>query len=132
MKIDPQLHHVAKRITRHSLERVIEMFELLGCKVTYRQDGARWAIVGQDAVTFGIQLIEVDEVSGQDKSRTSSHIAFISDAPAGHIEKIERWASEKNIRFEKGSWSDRELWFDLPDLFVDFVVEVMHVSVTSE
>lgn len=132
MKTDPQLHHVAKRITQQSLEKVIEVFELLGCKVTEQQEGARWAMVGQDAVTFGVQLIEVDEVPEQCKSRTSSHIAFISNTPAEQIEKIGKWALEKNVRFQKGGWSEKELWFDLPDLFVDFVVEIMHISIAEE
>lgn len=132
MTIDPQLHHSAKRITPQSLEKVIEVFKFLGCKVTYRKGDDRWAMVGQDDLLFYVQLNEVDEIPKQDKSRASSHIAFISNTPAEQIAKIEKWALEKNIRFEKGGWSERELWFDLPDLFVDFVVEVMHVSITEE
>jgi hypothetical protein len=132
MKTDPQLHHVAKRITPRSLERVIEAFELFGCKVKYRQGDARWAMVGQEGLPFNIQLAEVDEVPRKDASKIGSHIGFISNTPAEQIEKVEKWALEKEIRFEKGGWSERELWFDLPDLFVDFVVEVMHVSITEE
>lgn len=132
MKTDPQLHHVAKRIVPQSLEKVIEALEILGCKMKYRQGNARWAMIGQDNLAFNLQLNEVSEVPRKDKSRTSSHIAFISDTPAEQIEKIERWATERNIRFEKGGWSEEELWFDLPDLFVDFVVEIMHASVIEE
>ena len=131
MQTDPQLHHAAKRITPNSLERVIEVFELLGCRMTYRQGDARWAMVGQTALPlFDIQFIEVDEIFQSSKSRVSSHIALISENPSEKIASIEKWADERGIRFEKGGWSDRELWFDLPDLFVDFVVEIMHVSVT--
>lgn len=132
MKTDPQLHHAAKRITRNSLEKVIEAFEQLGCKLMYSLGDSRWAMVGQDGLAFDIQLVEVDEKPVQSKSRINSHVAFISDAPAEKIQKVERWAAQNKIRFEKGGWSERELWFDLPDLFVDFVVEVMHVSITEE
>lgn len=129
---DPQLHHTAKRITPNSLEKVIEVFEQLRCKLTYRPDGARWAMVGQDGLAFDIQLVEVDEKPVQSKTRASSHVAFISNTPAEQIERVEKWAAQNGIRFEKGGWSDKELWFDLPDLFVDFVVEVMQVSITQE
>ena len=132
MRTYPQLHHVAKRITPRSLEKIIEVFGLLGCEVTYQKDAARWIMIGQHGLPFDIQLIEVNEAPQQSISRTSSHVAFISNTPVEHIEKVERWASEQNVRFEKGGWSEKELWFDLPELFVDFVVEVMHVSVIEE
>jgi len=88
-------------------------------------------MVGQHGLPF-IQLIEVDEVPQQSDSRKSSHVAFTSENPAEQIQKIEKWASEKNIRFERGGWSEKELWFDLPELFVDFVIEVMNVSIIEE
>jgi len=30
---------------------------------------------------------------------------------------------------ELGQWSERELWIDLPEVFLDFVIEVMDTSV---
>lgn len=111
---------------------MIEVFEQLECKLMYRHGDARWAMVGQDGLAFDIQLVEVDEHPVYNKSRISSHVAFISEKPLVQIEKVEIWAKQNGIRFEKGGWSERELWFDLPDLFVDFVVEIMHVSITEE
>lgn len=131
MKTDPQLHHTAKRITPKSLELVVEVFELLGCKVTFREGNARWVMIGQDGLSFDIQLVEVDETPIHTKSRVSSHVAFISNYPEEQIAKVEEWAQKKNIKFEKGGWNEKEQWFDLPELFVDFVVEIMHVSVVE-
>ena len=132
MSVSPQLHHVAKRIAPQSLEKVLEVFKLLNCEVTYRPDAARWAMVGQKDLFFDIQLVEVDEKPMHDKSRKNSHIAFISDNPTAEIEKVERWSLENGVRFEKGSWKEKELWFDFPEVFVDFVIEVMHISVVQE
>jgi hypothetical protein len=39
------------------------------------------------------------------------------------------WVESKGKQFESGSWSDREFYFDCPEVFVDFVVEIMHTSI---
>ena len=131
MKTDPLLHHAAKRITPNSLEQVLEVFGLLGCKMMFRPDGARWAMIGQDGIPFDIQLVEVAETPIRSDTRVSSHIAFISESPLTQVARVEKWAYERNVQFEKGSWNKNELWFDLPNLFVDFVIEIMHVGVTE-
>lgn len=131
MKSDPQLHHGARRIAPNSLEKVIEVFGLLSCHLTYRPVEHRWAMVGQSGLDFDIQLMEVDEVPIETKTRFNSHVAFISENPEAIILTVEEWALKNNIKFIKGGWSEKELWFDLPDLFIDFVIEVMHRSVTE-
>ncbi|MDB5194759.1 MAG: hypothetical protein JWN50_773 [Parcubacteria group bacterium] len=89
-------------------------------------------MIRQDGVDFNIQLKEVDEALVHNKFRADSHLAFISDNPKEQIDRVERWASEHNVSFTRGGWSDRELYFDLPELFVDFVVEVMHTSILED
>ena len=89
-------------------------------------------MIGQNGIDFNIQLVEVDEVPIQNKNRISSHIAFISENPKSVVDKVEKWATEKGLKFIKGGWSGRELWFDLPDLFVDFAIEVMDRSIVEE
>lgn len=131
MKNEPQLHHGARRIIPQSLETLIEMFTLLGCKVIYREGNARWAMVGQDGINFNVQLVEVDEKPIKTKTRISSHVAFISENPKSVVDKVESWAADKNIKFNNGGWNEKELWFDLPDLFVDFVIEIMDRSVVE-
>ncbi|MBX4187470.1 MAG: hypothetical protein KW802_04460 [Candidatus Doudnabacteria bacterium] len=132
MKEDPKLHHVCKRISQNSLETVLEMFELLGCKVVYRPPGGvQWAMVKQGDLDFLIQLAEVGDSPMVGKGRVGSHVGFISEHPEEVISKVEDWAKSNNLRFEKGGWSKLEFWFDLPDLFVDWVVEVMHVDILN-
>jgi hypothetical protein len=31
----------------------------------------------------------------------------------------------------RGGWSEKELWFDLPDVFTNFVIEIMHTSIVE-
>lgn len=126
-----RLHHTANCIVLGSLENIIDMFKYLECKVFYLQKEQRWAMIGQNE-HFLLQIQEMDSSPIQSKTRLQSHIAFISNNPKEEINKIENWANAKNYNFKKGSWSDREHWFDLPDIFIDFVVEIMHTSVIEE
>lgn len=134
MKNIPHLHHSCFDITTGKLNTAIEMFKLLKCKVVYRpNNGQRWAMVGQESTNFLIQIAEVSDQSISDiNTKCQSHISFISDDPQDTIDEIEKWAKENNITFRQGSWSDKERYFDLPELFVNFVIEVMHTSVTEE
>lgn len=131
MTDDPQLHHSARRIVPGSLENVIDMFRLLECKVFYLQAEQRWAMIGQNK-NFLLQIQEIDDTPIQSKTRLQSHIAFISNHPKEQIDKVESWAKHKNLLFKRGGWNEKELWFDLPEVFIDFVVEVMHKSVVEE
>ena len=134
MKIDPRLHHYAQNIVPNSLERVIEMYVLLGCKVVYRpNNGYNWAMVAQEPLNFAIQIVEVEEKPIIDLDiKRKVHIAFLSDNPKKIIQKIEGWAKQNNIAFREGGWSEKERYFDLPEIFVNFVVEVMHTSIEEE
>jgi len=90
-------------------------------------------MVGQKQLRFAIQIAEVSDspITNIDiKKRT--HIAFISDDPQAIIDKVEIWAKSKNINFRQGGWSDKERYFDLPDIFVNIVVEIMHTSIEEE
>ncbi len=132
MKNDPQLHHVCKKIVPSSSKEVIEIFSMLGCKVTYELSTESWFMLGQEGVPFDVQLIESPVTPLNDQFKVNSHVAFISENPKIVIDKIESWATENNILFKRGGWSERELWFDFPELFVDFVIEVMHVSILED
>lgn len=89
-------------------------------------------MVDQEGLNFDIQLIEVEGEQIEGETRRDSQISFVSEDPAEHIEKVRVWAEEEGLTFIQKSWNEREHYFDLPDLFVDWVVEVMHVSVVEE
>ncbi|MES3005851.1 MAG: hypothetical protein V4664_02795 [Patescibacteria group bacterium] len=131
MKTTPRLHHYAQNITQGSLEDIIEMYKILNFEVVYRPNKEyKWAMVGQMQLRFAIQIVESEETPISDiELKKKTHIAFLSDKPQEVIDKVEAWAKRKNIQFRHGGWSAKELYFDLPDLFINFVVEVMHSSI---
>ena len=127
-----RLHHFAYNITPDSLELVLELLEKMGCSSAHREEDARWCMIKQKSIPIDIQIIEVQyaPVSNIDK-KTNSHIAFLSKNPKEDILKLEEWSKNKGIKFRSGDWSEKELWFDLPDIFVNFVVEIMHTSMVE-
>ncbi len=79
-----------------------------------------------------MQFIEVDQVPQDMEVKRNSHIAFLSDDPKRELGRIQEWVESKGHKFLSGGWSDREFYFDCPDVFIDFVIEVMHTSVAEE
>lgn len=129
--MDTKLHHFAYNIRPNTLELVLSVFEILGCELRYRKGEERWCMVGQRTVSTSIQIIEIDDESIDIKKKFNTHIGFLSDDQKDDIEKIKKWAEGQNLKFIQGGWSDKELWFDLPDLFINFVIEIMHTSVVE-
>ena len=88
-------------------------------------------MIKQKQVQISIQIIETQDQSIPIKKKINTHLAFLSKNPQEDIEKIKQWSEDKNIKFRQGGWSDKELWFDFPDLFVNFVIEIMHTSIVK-
>lgn len=131
MTAQVKLHHVAKRIMPGTLDTVVEMFETLGCKVTFRPPSGKWVMIGQSGLPFDLQIAEVNTPPVQGISKSESHIGFISNSPGLQIEAMQQWALACGQRIETGQWGEREFWFDFPDLFNDFVIEIMHTTVAE-
>ncbi len=130
MNTDPRLHHYCQNITRGNLDLVVEMYKLLNFKVVYTPPNKDWIMVAQDNLRFAIQIIQVDDKPTDNLTeKIKTHIALISDNPANVIQEIKIWANSKGLRFREGGWSPIERYFDLPDIFVNFVVEIMHTSI---
>jgi hypothetical protein len=101
--------------------------------VVYTPPTKDWIMVGQDDLRFAIQITQVDDKPIEDiEKKRQAHIAFLSDDPQGVIDEVEKWAKDNNLKFRQGGWSPIERYFDLPDVFVNFVVEVMHTSIEEE
>jgi hypothetical protein len=130
MNIPTRLHHSAYKIAKNSLPQVIELFKILGCEITYKPDGQSWAMMGQSGLKYDIQLVETDESPAATiETKKGTHLAFISDDPQGVIDEIRLWAEGGKIKLISGKWTEKEQYFDLPDLFINFVIEVLHLSV---
>lgn len=126
------LHHCAKRIAPKTLEFVMELFKQLDCKESYWEEGARWAMIEQSGKSMIIQFIETKQNPQEINIKRNSHVAFLSENPEKDIERIGSWIKTQGFKFESGSWSDKEHYFDCPEVFIDFVIEVMHKSVADE
>lgn len=127
-----ELHHFAFKIRPGTLEKVIELFEKMGLVLSYREGDARWALVEFIEKKIEIQLIESTEKSCALKQKLETHIAFISKEPQQELAKVEKWANSEDIVFKPGKWNEEMLWFDLPDVFINFVVEIMDYSVIEK
>ena len=127
--MNTKLHHFAYNIRPNSLELVLELFERLGCKLYYRKKNARWCMIRQKSIPIDIQIIETEDHPVIIEKKINTHIAFLSDTPKEDIQEIKQWLEGKNVSFRQGSWSDKELWFDLSDTFTNFVIEIMHTLV---
>ena len=120
-----RLHHCSKRISQDSLEFVMALFEKLGCRQSFWADGARWAMIEQQGRDSIVQFIETDQPSQSTKEKRNSHIAFLSPDPRTDISEIAHWIAGQNRKVLTGQWSDREFYLDCPDVFIDFVIEIM-------
>ncbi len=123
--MDTQIHHNAFRIAKGKLGMVKELFSKLGMTVSYEPFDDEWALFKQEGNDVRIQVIEVSKEAKYFEGKEESHIGFISKNPVSDIAEIEKFAKENELVFVKGSWSDQEHWFDMSELFVDFVIEIM-------
>lgn len=112
------------RVKPGTLELAIQVFERLGCFVTYgRERHNHWVVVGQGG--FDIQLREAGGFGFGVVDRTASHVAFTADHPDDVVADVWLLATLLGLKFVHGKWTDNELWFDLPEVFTDWVIEVM-------
>lgn len=118
-----KLNHVANRITKGSLDLMLSLFtEELGFKLLRRIPTDIWLRQGES--TVDIQFCETDAPPiGHDKH--NSHISFLSDSPEDELRKLAEWFKVRGFESRMGSWSSREFWLDVPEVFVDFTLESM-------
>lgn len=79
-----------------------------------------------------VQFIETDQKPQTTDEKRNSHIAFLSDDPLADIAALKMWIEGRGKQCMQGSWSDWEHYLDCPEVFIDFVVEVMHRSIVEE
>jgi hypothetical protein len=126
-------HHTSFGIAPGMLGRATQCFELLGCSVVFKpDDDSRWLMVEHADCPFAFQLYETDDQGIEPLARKrQTHIAFLSADPAAVLDSVRQWAHGNGMRFLSGEWASTQLYFDLPEVFVFGVVEVMHTSVVE-
>lgn len=80
-----------------------------------------------------LQFIETEDKIQAAEIKKLSHIAFVSPNPKEELERIKDFVSSLGLQYQQGAFAgEGYYWFDCPDLFVDFVVEIMDLSVLRE
>lgn len=125
-----ELHHRSGQVARQHLVDARALFtECLGFKEFVATD--HMSILHQEGSGIDIQLICSDAFQPQ-QNKHSSHLGFISSQPKDERDSIRQWSEDRGLTVVTGQWSDRELWIDLPDVFLDFVIEVMDRRILEE
>jgi hypothetical protein len=125
-----KLQHCAYKITPDKKEFIKRLFIELGFEPVHEAElTVLMKPKDNDFKLFTIQFIVSDDESKSIDVKVNSHIAFISKTPKEDLNKIKEWIENKGFLTREGSWSDKELWLDCPDIFIDFVIEIMHTSV---
>lgn len=125
-----QLHHRSGQVARPHFNDARALFvECLGFTEFVATD--HMAILHQQGSGIDIQVICSDAFHPQ-RNKHRSHVGFISSQPTEERDAIRKWSEDRGLTVELGQWSERELWIDLPDVFLDFVIEVMDRKILEE
>jgi len=122
-----ELHHCAYTITKGYSSVIQEFFEYLGAKLIWEGEDQGREITMQFDNGFSIQFSEIDEKPMELNNKQETHLAFSSDKPEEEIVRMSEWFKEKGVKINTGKWGDDERWIDCPDIFLNFVIEVLKV-----
>ena len=87
-----------------------------------RTERAIW--LRQPGTNIDLQFSRSDTAQ-RDADKLRSQIAFLSDTPRDALEALASWFEAEGLAASVGAYSDREFYLDVPEAFVDFVVEAM-------
>jgi hypothetical protein len=118
-----KLNHVANRVARHHFEAVVALLkDRLGFVELRRTERSIW--LRQPGTSVDLQFSRSETVH-RDADKLRSQVSFLSDTPEAALEDLAAWAREHGMDATVGSYSDREFYLDVPEAFVDFVIEAM-------
>ena len=125
-----KLDHCSNRIRRGKAGLIEELFiEKLGFILLRRLPDEIW--LRQGDANIDIQFCESDAAQPADFDKQNSHVAFISNQPEKELERLATWFKERGYQTNIGSWSDKEFYLDVPDVFVDFSIEAMYPEIAE-
>ena len=115
--------HVANRLDDNYFETVVEMFKVkLGFVELRRTERAIW--LRQPGANVDLQFSR-SAVAYRDEDKIRSQVSFLSETPRAELEGLADWVEAHGMKAEVGSYSNREFFLDVPEAFVDFVIEAM-------
>ncbi len=118
-----RFNHVANRLDTRHFEAVVEMLKTQLDFIELRRTGrAIW--LRQPGANVDLQFSRSEAV-GRDADKFRSQVSFLSETPREALEVLADWARARGLQAMVGGYSEREFYLDLPEAFVDFVVEAM-------
>jgi hypothetical protein len=118
-----KLNHAANRLSSAYFETVVEMLKIkLGFVELRRTERAIW--LRQPGANVDLQFSR-SQSANRDEDKLRSQLSFLSETPSADLEELAQWACEHGMTAEIGAYSDREFYLDVPEAFVDFVIEAM-------
>ena len=130
-----RLHHSAHQIAEGTKDLVAELFmNQLEFQKVFQNELT--VLLRQRDIPFDIQFIgKSPGPSVPQDIKIGSQIAFLSDSPTQDLAALQKWFQEKGLESEIGQYydeNDMDLWFDVPGVFLDFVIEVIHPQFLEE
>lgn len=118
-----QFNHFANRVNAAHFEVIVELFKSqLGFLELRRSEMSIW--MRQPGANIDIQFSQ-SLAKNRDEDKRGSQVSFITSSPRESLDSIASWCTSRGLKSEIGSWSDKEYFLDLPEAFVDFVIEAM-------
>jgi hypothetical protein len=118
-----RLNHAANRLDATHFETVVEMLKTkLGFVELRRTERAIW--LRQPGANVDLQFSRSPSAN-RDADKLRSQVSFLSETPREDLEELAAWTHERGLKAEVGAYSDREFYLDIPEAFVDFVIEAM-------
>jgi hypothetical protein len=118
-----RLNHAANRLDGKHFETIVEMLKArLGFIELRRTERAIW--LRQPGANVDLQFSR-SQIPNRDADKLRSQVSFLSETPREDLEELASWIRERKLKAEVGAYSDREFYLDVPDAFVDFVIEAM-------
>lgn len=84
----------------------------------------RMSVLRQPTTNVDVQLTGVDAGGSQD-AKLLNQIGFVSDDATTEVGTVEQWCQARGLEVATGAYGPGFLWIDVPDVFMDFVLEVM-------
>lgn len=118
-----KLNHVSNRLNPIHFETVIEMLKSkLGFVELRRSKRGIW--MRQPGANVDLQFVR-SETANRDADKRFSQISFLSETPQAELEDLALWMRAKGLEASVGRFSDKEFYLDVPEAFVDFIIEAM-------
>jgi hypothetical protein len=118
-----RFNHTAHRLDTRHFETVVEMLrDELGFVILRRTERSIW--LRQPGSNIDLQFSR-SETANRDADKQRSQVSFLSDTPEAALTALAAWAQARGLAAKVGAYSGREFYLDLPEAFVDFVLEAM-------